>query len=158
MGQDLLKKGDTVPHFTLKDQNGEQFDLSEYLGKRNMVIYFYPKDETMNCTAQACSFRDHYEVFQDLNCEVIGISSDDEESHQSFAKNHRLPFRLLCDTEKKVRKLFKVPRQVLGIAEGRYTFVVDKKGCIILIFNGLISMDKHIKEAIKALKANVIEE
>ena len=147
-----LKIGDIIPKFSLKDQYGNDFKIEELIGKQRLVIYFYPKDETTVCTAQACSFRDSYQDFKDLGCEVIGISSDDEKSHKSFAQNHRLPFVLLSDTKKEVRKLFGVPRDAFGLISGRYTYVIDKKGKIIHIFNAAFSAHKHIEEAIRVLK------
>lgn len=145
-----LKKGDKVPSFSLTDQNGTPFNSDTVLGKSNLVIYFYPKNETKICTAQACSFRDAYQDFQDLGCEVIGISSDDAKSHESFAKNHKLPFVLLSDGDKKVRKLFGVANSMLLIP-GRTTYVINKEGVIVHIFSDQLSAGKHIKEALKAL-------
>ena len=147
-----VQVGDFLPNFRLQDQNGIHFSSSQYLGKKNMVIYFYPKDETAVCTAQACSFRDNYEVFKDLNCEVIGISSDGKESHQNFAAHYRLPFTLLSDTKKEVRSLLGVPKDLFGLLPGRYTYVIDKKGKVILIFNSSFSAKKHIEAALAILK------
>ena len=102
-----IKVGDTIPHFTTIDSNGSAFNSQSHLGK-SLVIYFYPKDETRVCTEQACSFRDNYEEFKELGAEVIGISSDMDKSHQKFASKHQLPFILLSDNNKKLRKLFGV--------------------------------------------------
>ncbi len=147
-----LKTGDRVPSFQLKDQQDHLFSIDSILGKKNMVIYFYPKDETKVCTAEACSFRDNYEKFVELGCEVIGISSDDVESHKKFAANHHLPFILLSDPENKVRELFGVPKDFLGLIPGRYTYVIDKSGTIIHVFNSAFNAGKHIEESLKALK------
>lgn len=147
-----LKQGDKVPSFILKDQNGKEFNIDNLIGEKNMIIYFYPKDETTVCTAQACSFRDSYEDFKELGAEVIGISSDDEKSHQKFAENHRLPFILLSDSKQEVRKAFGVPKDFLGMVPGRYTYVIDKTGKIILVFNSALNAQKHIDAALKALK------
>ena len=103
--------GDKCPEFTLKDQNNADFDIKSVLGKQVLVVYFYPKDNTPGCTAEACSFRDSYEDFKDLGCEVIGISSDSPESHAKFAAKHRLSFTLLADTSKTVRKLLTMQRK-----------------------------------------------
>lgn len=148
-----LQVGDRVASFTLKNQSGKDFSIDELLGNKNLVIYFYPKDETKVCTAQACGFRDAYEEFKDLDCEVIGISSDNEKSHQKFIANHKLPFILLSDAEKSVRKLFGVPKDLFGLLPGRYTYITDKEGVIIKIFNSAFSAGGHIEEALKALKA-----
>lgn len=145
-----LKVGDSVPEFILQDQNGNDFSSSEFIGKKSMVIYFYPKDNTPGCTAEACSFRDSYEQFTELGAEVIGISSDTSKSHNKFAKKHQLPFILLADTDKKVRKLFKVENSLL-VLPGRETYVVDKTGKIVMVFNS-INASQHMRKALKALK------
>jgi len=147
-----LKIGDSIPSFTLQNQNGDNFSIDKIVGNKNIVIYFYPKDETTVCTKEACSFRDSYEDFKELGCEVIGISSDDVESHKNFAENHNLPFILLSDVDKKVRKLFGVPNDMFGMLPGRYTYVINKKGKIILVFNSALNAQKHIDEALKILK------
>ena len=82
-----LKVGDKVPEFTAKDQHGNLFNSGDVIGKKGVVLYFYPKDDTPGCTAQACSFRDQYEDFLSLNTEVIGVSGDNKKSHQKFAQN-----------------------------------------------------------------------
>ncbi len=148
-----LKVGDTVPAFKLQNQKGQWFNSNSVIGKQAAVIYFYPKDNTPGCTKEACKFRDEFEVFKDLNAKIIGISSDDVTSHKKFAKKYDLPFTLLADVNKKVRKLFGVPNSVLGLIPGRVTYVVNKKGIIIYIFNSQFSAQKHIAEAIKALKS-----
>jgi thioredoxin-dependent peroxiredoxin len=146
-----LKVGDKVPLFSLPDKQGRIFKLEELLGKKNLVIYFYPKDETSGCTAEACAFRDNYEVFLKKDTEVIGISSDSQESHKKFAENHHLPYILLSDENKSVRKLFGVPTNMFGVIPGRVTYVVDKTGIIRLIFNSQTEINKHIEEALKVL-------
>ncbi len=147
-----LKVGDKIPSFTLKDQNNNIFSIDSILGKQAIVIYFYPKDDTPGCTKEACSFRDEFETFKNLDAKVIGISSDDVKSHKEFAKKYNLPFTLLADTDKDVRKMFGVPKY-LGMIAGRVTYVVDKKGTIVYIFNSMKKAEKHIEEALKALKA-----
>lgn len=146
-----LKVGDTIPEFTLKDQHGNTFSSTHLLGKKPMVIYFYPKDDTPGCTKEACSFRDSYEDFNDLGAEVIGISGDSVTSHSKFAEKYRLPFILLSDRNNEVRKAFKVGKSML-ILPGRETYVTDKNGKIIMVFNNLLNAEKHITEAINALK------
>ena len=145
-----LKKGDKIPSFTLTNQHGDLFNIDTIIGKKNLVIYFYPRNETKVCTAQACSFRDAYQDFQDFDCEVIGISADNVKSHISFTENHSLPFILLSDGDKKIRKLFGVSNDLL-IIPGRTTYVVNKKGIIIHVFNYQLSAGKHIKESLLAL-------
>jgi peroxiredoxin Q/BCP len=147
-----ISKGSIVPDFQLLDQNGEVFQLNEYLGKFNLVIYFYPKDDTPGCTAEACSFRDQYEEFADLGAKVIGISSDTIGSHKRFADNHRLSFTLLSDIDGKVRKMFGVPSDLFGFLPGRVTYVIDKQGRVKHIFNSQFNAKKHVKEALRILK------
>jgi peroxiredoxin Q/BCP len=146
-----IKKGDKCPVFTLTDQNGEEVNIKDFIGKRNLVIYFYPKDETAGCTAQACSFRDAYEDFKDVGAEVVGISSDSVNSHNAFAKNHNLPFVLLADQQKKVRKLFGVPTNLFGIIPGRVTYIIDKEGVVQGVFNSQMKFKQHVDEAKKIL-------
>lgn len=145
-----LKLGDKLPNFKAKDTNGNLFDSQDYIGKQALVIYFYPKDETKVCTAQACSFRDNYEEFKDLGAEIIGISADSVQSHVKFKSKFNLPFILLSDNDKKLRKLFGVENDFL-IIPGRQTFVVDKNGFIIMVFNSM-SGTIHIEKALKVLK------
>ncbi len=153
MGQsNKLEVGDTIPAFILKDQNNTNFDIEKFRGKKPMVIYFYPKDDTPGCTKEACSFRDEFEVFSDLNVEVIGISSDDVASHKKFAEKYHLPFTLLADTKKKVRKLFGVPNSLLGLIPGRVTYVINKNGIIVHIFDSQFGAEKHITESLSILK------
>lgn len=147
-----IELGDVMPHFTAVDTHGNTFDSRDYVGKKPVVIYFYPKDSTPGCTAQACSFRDQYHDFTDLGAEVIGISSDSVDSHDTFAKRYRLPFILLSDTDKKIRKLFGVPSGLLGILPGRVTYVVAKEGKVILVFDNSINATKHIPVALEAIK------
>jgi len=126
-----VQKGSTVPQFALPDQNGKLFDITTVLGKKNLVIYFYPKDDSPGCTKEACTFRDHYEVFQEADAEIIGISSDDVESHRRFAEKYRLTYTLLSDEDGKVRKLFRVPSDLFGILPGRVTYVINKQGIVV---------------------------
>lgn len=146
-----LKIGDKVPNFTALDTLGNKFDSNEFIGKKPVVIYFYPKDNTPGCTAQACSFRDQYEDFLELGAEVIGISSDSVASHEKFSKQFKLPFILLSDSNKKIRTLFGVPNAVFGLLPGRVTYVANKEGIIIMQFDSMLAT-KHISKAIEALK------
>jgi peroxiredoxin Q/BCP len=146
-----LQVGDTIPHFTAKDTQGATFDSTNYIGKKPLVIYFYPKDNTPGCTAEACSFRDQYEDFLRLGADVIGISSDSVASHQKFTQQYQLPFILLSDSDKKIKKLFGVPAALFGILPGRVTYVVDKKGTIQMVFDSVLA-GKHITKALEAVK------
>ena len=145
-----LKVGDKLPDFKAKDTNGNLFDSQDYIGKQALVIYFYPKDDTPGCTTQACSFRDNYQNFKDLGAEVIGISSDSVQSHLKFKSKFNLPFILLSDNDKKLRKLFGVQNNLL-LLPGRETFVTDKNGIILMVFNSM-SANIHIEKALQILK------
>jgi peroxiredoxin Q/BCP len=147
-----IKLGSTIPAFTLPDQNGNMFDINSVLGKKNLVIYFYPKDDSPGCTAQACSFRDQFEVFSEANAVIIGISGQSVKSHKEFAEKHRLSFTLLSDEGNKVRKQFGVPTNFLGLLPGRVTYVTDKSGKVIYTFNSQLQTEKHVDEALRILK------
>lgn len=147
-----IKIGSRVPSFTLPDQNGKMFDINSVLGKKNLVIYFYPKDDTPGCTREACSFRDQFEVFNEADALIIGISGQSIESHKKFAEKHHLGFTLLSDSGNKVRKQFGVPSDLFGLIPGRVTFVVDKTGKVIYIFNSQTQTEKHVDEALRILK------
>lgn len=146
-----LAIGDQVPQFMATDTNGNVFDSTTIVGKKPLVLYFYPKDNTPGCTAQACSFRDQYEDFLDLGAEVIGVSGDDFASHQKFTSQYRLPFLLLSDTNRKIRKLFGVPTALLGMLPGRVTYVIDANGIIKMVFNSMLA-GQHLSKALAAVK------
>lgn len=148
-----LKIGDSIPNFTLKDQNGNDFQIEKIIGKQALVIYFYPKNFTPGCVKEACDFRDQYEDFKDLGATVIGISSDTESSHAKFASKYNLPFVLLSDKNGSVSRKFGVKKNLLGLLPGRETYVVDKNGKVILMFNSM-DASKHIKKALKILQSD----
>ncbi|MEY4964116.1 MAG: hypothetical protein RLZZ323_1435 [Bacteroidota bacterium] len=152
-----IQVGDVVPQFSALDTNGNRFDSASVIGKKTVVLYFYPKDNTPGCTAQACSFRDQYEDFLDLGAEVIGISSDSLASHQKFTAQYQLPFLLLSDTDKKIRKLFGVPTAFLGLLPGRVTYVIDAKGVVQMVFNSMLA-GQHIPKALEAVKKIVAQQ
>ena len=145
-----VKVGDKAPDFTLQSQMGDDVTLSEFVGKKNIVLYFYPKDETTGCTKEACTFRDNYEELTNLGAEVIGVSGQSVESHISFASHYGLPFILLSDEGNKVRGLYGVPSS-MGIIPGRVTYIIDKKGMVRHIFNSQTQAQKHVEEAKKTL-------
>lgn len=147
-----LQAGDKCPSFSLPDQHGTTITIDALIGKKLLVIYFYPKDETSGCTKEACSFRDNYDIFEGLGCEVIGISSDSIEAHERFAANHRLNFTLLADTEKKVRKLFGVPTNLFGLISGRVTYIIDKSGIIRSVHNSLTDPESHIRKSLEIIQ------
>ncbi len=147
-----MQRGKKLPDITLNDQDNTQVRLHDFIGKHPMVIYFYPKDETAGCIAEACSFRDQFEDFLDVGAKVFGISGDSVKSHQRFASKYKLGFQLLSDNKRKAEKAFGVPRKLLGFLPGRVTYVFDVQGNLIHEFNSSLQPVKHIKEAIKALK------
>ena len=149
--QGNVKVGDYAPNITLPDQSGEEVSLWDVIGKSAIVLYFYPKDDTPGCTTEACAFRDSYEIFKDAGAEVIGVSSDSADSHQRFAARHRLPFILLSDKDRAVRKLYGVS-STFGLLPGRVTYVIDKFGVVRHIFDSQFAPQKHISEALETLQ------
>ena len=145
-----LNVGDRAPDFRLSNAEGRSVALSEYRGAP-VVVYFYPKDDTPGCTAEACAFRDQYEDFKQAGAEVIGISSDAPGRHAQFAGKHRLPFVLLSDQDGAVRKAYGIPA-TLGILPGRVTFVIDREGIIRHIFSSQLRATRHVAEAIAILR------
>ena len=144
--------GDKTPDFELADQTGNRVRLYDLIEKQNIVLFFYPKDDSPGCTKEACAFRDSYEVFQEYGAEVIGISSDSEDSHKKFSEKHKLPYTLLSDKKGKVRKLFDVPK-TMGFLPGRVTYIIDKRGIVRHIFNSQLNFKGHIEEALNVLKS-----
>ena len=147
-----IEVGGTIPAFTLDDQNGNRFDISSFIGKKNLVIYFYPKDDSPGCTKEACYFRDQFEVFNSVDAMIIGISGQSVKSHKKFAEKHRLSYTLLSDEGNKVRKLFNVPTNFFGILPGRVTYIIDKNGKVLYIFNSQVQSTQHVDEALRILK------
>ena len=143
--------GDKAPDFTMPTDGGGTVSLSALRGKP-VVLYFYPKDDTSGCTAEACGFRDAYQVFSDAGAEVVGVSSDSVESHRGFAQHHRLPFILLSDTHGALRKRYGVPT-TLGMIPGRVTYIIDRRGIVRHIFSSQIQAEKHVAEALETLRA-----
>jgi peroxiredoxin Q/BCP len=148
-----LQAGTEAPDFTLNDQNGKAVHLASFRGKKTVVVYFYPKDDTPGCTAEACMFRDQFTEFTDAGAEVLGISSDSEASHKKFAEKYNLPFSLLSDKGGVVRGAFGVPAN-FGLLPGRVTYVIDKQGTIRHAFNSQINATKHVAESLAVIKAN----
>lgn len=146
-----IEIGSAAPPFSLPDQSGRRVNLIDYFGKSNVVLYFYPRDESFGCTREACSFRDHYETFKEAGAVVIGISSDDIASHQAFTANHKLPFLLLSDRDKTVAEKYGVSKS-LGSLPGRVTFIIDRKGIVRMIYSSQLNFEKHVSEAMEAVK------
>ncbi|TRU29199.1 MAG: peroxiredoxin [Microcystis aeruginosa Ma_SC_T_19800800_S464] len=147
-----IKVGDRVPDFSLPSQTGTTVNISDLIGTKSLVIYFYPKDDTPGCTAESCAFRDSYEVFTDAGAEVIGISADSPQSHQQFAQKYNLPFTLLSDSDNRVRKLFGVPA-TLFVLPGRVTYIIDKEGIVRHIFDSMLDFKAHVTESLNTIKS-----
>jgi peroxiredoxin Q/BCP len=147
-----VKVGDTAPDFTLPSQTGEPVSLKDFRGKKAVVLYFYPKDDTPGCTAESCAFRDSYETFTDAGAEVIGVSGDTPASHQQFAAKYKLPFTLLSDTGNQVRKLYGVPAAAFGLLPGRVTYIIDRHSVVQHIFNSMMNFTAHVQESLKTLE------
>lgn len=147
-----VKEGDTAPDFSLQAQDGRVISLHEYIGRRNIVLYFYPKDFTMGCTAESRAFGLNYEAVLGIGGEVLGISSDTTESHGRFAAECGVKFPLLSDKGGRVREMYGV-RSSLGLVPGRVTFVIDKQGVVRRVFSSQVNPRRHVSEAMEALRA-----
>lgn len=145
-----LAPGDPIPAIALMDAEGT-LRRSDQLAGRPLVLFFYPKDDTPGCTAEACAFRDSYADLRALGAEVWGVSSDDAASHRRFAERHRLPYPLLVDSGNSLRQAFGVP-SVLGLLPGRVTYVIDGEGIVRHVFNNLLDGAAHRGEALAALR------
>ncbi len=144
-----IKLGDFIPDFSLKDQDGNLIEISNFLGKKKMVIFFYPQDGSLNCTREACYFRDLSDVFDEADAVIIGISGQSVESHKEFAEINRLKYTLLSDAGDSVRKLLGVPGRVFGLVPGRVTYVTDRSGKVVYIFDSQTETQRHADEALK---------
>ena len=130
----MLQAGTKAPDFTVNDQNGQPISLHDYLGKK-VVLYFYPKDDTPGCTAQACNLRDNISALQQQGIQVLGISTDSEKSHKKFEEKFTLPFPLLADTDKKIVAAYEIrgEKKFMGrtyMGTHRVTFIIDETGHI----------------------------
>jgi peroxiredoxin Q/BCP len=147
-----LSIGEQAPDFDKTTHDGERLSLSRFRGEKAVVLYFYPKDETPGCTAEACSFRDSYEAFVEAGAVVVGVSPDSDESHEKFAAHHRLPFKLISDADGELRRRYKVPSTLLGIVPGRVSYVIDKQGKIRHVFNSMLQAKRHVSEALAVIE------
>jgi thioredoxin-dependent peroxiredoxin len=147
----MVEVGSPAPEFRLQRSDGKFVTLEEFRGKKNLVVYFYPKDFSRGCTAEACGFRDSYEEFKNLGAEVIGISGDSQQSHDEFTREHKLPFILLTDNDGAVRKAYGVKKS-LGLVPGRVSFIIDKQGIVRHIFSSQARPTAHIEEALAVLR------
>jgi peroxiredoxin Q/BCP len=143
--------GDPAPDFTLPTQTGEQVSLHDLLEQQVVVLFFYPKDDTYGCTREACAFRDAYDVFTEAGAQVVGVSSDSIDSHDSFARKHSLPFTLLADEGGELRRRYDVPT-TLGILAGRVTYVIDRQGVIRHVFSSQTQFNNHVQGALAVVR------
>lgn len=147
----MLLPGDPVPDVKGMDQHGELFQSHEYIDKRNLVIFFYPKDFSPGCTAEACAFRDNISKFAALDTELVGISGDDSASHKQFADLHNLPYRLVSDTDGSIREDFGISKK-FAFLSNRITFIFDKHGILRKQFSSQFFFAKHVEEALDSLQ------
>ncbi len=148
-----LKPGDKAPELEGTDQNGQTVKMTDYLGKK-LIVYFYPKDNTPGCTAEACNLRDNYDLLLEKGFSILGISADSEKTHKGFATKHNLPFPLIADTDKKFIEAFGVwgPKKFMGRTfDGihRITFVVSEDGVIEKVFEK-VATKKHAEQILEA--------
>jgi peroxiredoxin Q/BCP len=141
-----------APDVSFLRADGSQVKLSSLIGQKTLVLFFYPKDHTAGCTAEACSFRDSYEDFKRAGADVIGISADDAASHESFKKKNRLPFTLLTDKGGAAEAAFSIKKTFLGLVKGRVTFVIDRNGEIRHRFESQVQLKKHVSEALEIVR------
>ena len=151
-----IQVGDTAPDFSVEVHTGAQASLSQFRGRKAVVLYFYPKDGTPVCTKEACSYRDAYESFAEAGAVVIGVSADSTETHRAFAEEQGLPFLLATDEDGALRKAFGVPKS-LGLLPGRVTYVIDKEGIVRHIFSSQFAADRHVSEALDVVREMVAE-
>jgi peroxiredoxin Q/BCP len=144
--------GDNMPSFSLTAQDGKTFNSADHVGKSFLVIYFYPKDESMVCTKEACSFRDSFDDFTKAGAKVIGINGGTVESHKAFAEHYKLPFTLLSDPDNKVYAKFGVKNKMF--MTGRETFIVDTHGKIVYAYEAMMQGKKHADDALAFIKAH----
>lgn len=139
----MLRVGNMAPDFETEDDEGNRFKLSDYKGKK-LVLYFYPKDFTPGCTAEACSIRDSYQLFEGSGIPIFGISGGTAELHQKFRKKYRLPFNILMDEDLNIAKIYGTYSRlnIVGIGVKRVTFLIDENGKIEGIFGGSAGMDR----------------
>ncbi|MFZ3590993.1 thioredoxin-dependent thiol peroxidase [Bacillus sp. DJP31] len=148
-----------APEFELVASNGESVRLSDYYGKKHVVLYFYPKDMTPGCTTEACDFKEHHESFGELDAVIIGISPDPLDKHQKFVVKHDLPFLLLVDEDHKIAKSYEVwklkknfGKEYMGIE--RSTFVINKEGLIVKEWRN-VKVKGHVEEALAFIRGNL---
>jgi len=149
LSNSLLPVGANAPDFTLQDHAGNSWNLQDHLKHGPVVMFFYPKDKSPGCTAEACRFRDEYQDFVDAKAQVVGVNSAAANSHKGFVEKNHLPYPLLVDEGKHVMKLYGVPESLLA---NRVTFVISQDDKVAFVFSSAINMSAHSKQALEAVK------
>jgi peroxiredoxin Q/BCP len=147
----LLQRGTRAPHFSLQTSDGSLLRSTDYIGKKTIVIYFYPKDDTFGCTIESCAFRDCYDELAAAGAEVIGISADHVSSHRRFQARYALPFILASDVDRRTARAYGVPEGPFGLA-GRATFVIDRHGIVRDAFSSRIRVKRHVSRALGVVR------
>ncbi len=145
-----LRVGDVAPDFVRWTAGGERLQLSEFRGRQHVVLFFYPRDNTTICTAEACAFRDHHGAFSSAGAVVIGVSGNSSQAQRDFAQRHNLPFHLVSDADRSLRELYGVANR-LRLIPRRATFVIDKLGFIQLAYTALFRGRAHVDHAMRVL-------
>ncbi len=150
-----LALGDKAPDFEVTSSDGRTLKLADFLGKKNVVLYFYPADFTMVCTRETCGFRDMYGQLESQDTEVIGVSFDDDRKHEQFRKEHRVPFPLVADTSHSLAEAYGATSSLIARLVGRasrITYLIDKQGKIAGVFKAELSAKTHVEGIREALK------
>jgi peroxiredoxin Q/BCP len=147
----MLKTQAAAPDFEATLDNGETFRLSAMRGDKHVVLYFYPRDFSRGCTAQACSFRDNYAELRDYDAVIVGVSGDSAESHREFREVHRLPFPIISDPDGRLRDLYEVT-SAISLLRPRITYVIDKAGIIRAAFRHDVAIGRHLDDTLAALR------
>ena len=145
-----MKAGDPAPDFEGPTSDGSRLGLKDFLGKKSVVLYFYPKDDTPGCTKEACSFRDNLKPIRAMGAEIVGVSLDSIQSHSKFASKYGLTFPLISDKEKRIANAYGVLKDT-GTSTNRVTFIIDKTGKVAKVFPK-VDVTKHTEEVVSALK------
>jgi peroxiredoxin Q/BCP len=148
----MLPIGAQAPEFSLPASGGKTVRLADFLGKKTVVVYFYPKDGTPGCTVESCTFRDSHEDFVGAGAEVIGISADSVDSHERFGAKHRLPFTLASDREGNTARAYGVGTSFMGLLPGRVTYVIDREGIIRDAFSSQLRVKTHVERALELVR------
>ena len=145
----MISVGEKAPIFEGISDSGEKIVLSDFIGKKNVVLYFYPKDETPGCTAEACGFRDNWEKIVSMDATILGVSSQSVDSHKKFKQRHELPFTLIADAKNDIRKKYGATGMLIP---PRVTFIVDKEGVVRYVLSSQLDVTRHVRESLEVLE------